>query len=59
MVSLPRGTLLALAREALVRQASAIYAPEALTVVEEIFVRNTEVMPAEQLAHIVVHSEAA
>lgn len=40
-------------------QASRIYDKEALTVVEEIFCKNTAIMAQEQLAHIVLYSEGA
>jgi len=53
LVDLSRGALLAQAREILVRQASAIYAPECLHLLEEIFWCNTAIMAEEQLIHIV------
>lgn len=59
LVDLPRGDLLALAMEKLMAQASEIYHTEALGVVEEIFSKNTAIMGCEQLAHIILRSEAA
>lgn len=59
LADLPRSQLLAMAREALGREAEKIYAPEALLIVMDLFNRNTEAMGCEQLAHIVVNMEAA
>jgi hypothetical protein len=59
LVDLPRGDLLAMAMEKLMEQASEIYNAEALGTVEEIFSRNTSIMGSEQLAYIILRSEAA
>lgn len=53
LVGLSRGELLAQARGVLVRQASKMYAPECLSILEEIFWCNTAIMADEQLIHIV------
>ncbi len=53
LVDLPRGKLLAQAREVLLRQAVEIYDAEALSHVEKVFARNTVIMTDEQLVHIV------
>jgi hypothetical protein len=59
LVDLPRGDLHAMAMEKLMEQASQIYNSEALGVVEEIFSKNTAIMGSEQLAYIILRSEAA
>lgn len=59
LVDLPRGDLHAMAMEQLMKQASEIYHTEALSVVEEILSKNTEIMGSDQLAYIVLRGEAS
>lgn len=59
LLTLTRDQLLAKAREALLREASLVYAPEAMPIVESIFTRAIENMDSEQLAIIASREDAS